>query len=207
MPSSEQIVRFRSGDIELDGRIAVPGGAARACVVCHPHPLYGGDMHSAVVVAVTSELLTRGIATLRFDFRGAGSSGGSHGGGAAEVEDARAAVGELARRSGLERVAVAGYSFGAWIALRLAACDERILAVAAIAPPLEMLDLAFAHDLEVPVLAVAGERDTYCPRPAFGAFEAGLKRATIVTLDGADHFLAGREREVAGAVAAFVAAA
>src|SRR3982751_4605633 len=97
---SETSVRFRSGDVELAGRLAAPANATLGCVVCHPHPLYGGDMDSSFVVAVAHALAQAGIATLRFDFRGAGMSGGAHAGGIPEIEDARAAGEMLARSTG-----------------------------------------------------------------------------------------------------------
>ena len=199
----ETVIRFRAGDVELDGRLSLPPAATRACVVCHPHPLYGGDMHNPVVVATTDALRKAAVATLRFDFRGVGASTGSHGGGSAEVDDARAALDALADATGLPRIAIAGYSFGSIVALRLAASDNRVAAVAAIAPPLGMMDAAFAREIVAPLLAVAGDRDEYCPRSAFDEFTAAPGRSgTLVA--GADHFLGGREREVAAAVAGFV---
>ena len=224
--TSETSIRIRSGEIELDARIVVPTGATRACVVCHPHPLYGGDMHNPVVVAITRALGAAAVATLRFDFRGVGLSGGSHGGGTPEIDDARAAVDTLAAATGLAAVAIAGYSFGSLIALRLAASADdgaevsasnggaaavsrgpgatarvRIGAVAAVAPPLAMFDATFVTRIACPSLLLAGDRDAYCPRSDFEALAARLpERATTALVAGADHFFAGREREVADAV-------
>lgn len=201
--TSERSIRFRATDVELAGDSCLPTGATAACVVCHPHPLYGGDRDSSVVVAVARTLATRGLATLRFDFRGAGESGGAHGGGAPEVEDVRAAIETLKADSGVAGVAVAGYSFGAIVAMRLAAdADDpaRPAALVAIAPPLAMMDASFARDIRGPLLLVAGDRDTYCPRERLEDLAARC-RADVEILAGADHFFAGREAEVAEAVA------
>lgn len=201
----ETPIRFLAGDIELDGRISIPASATRACVVCHPHPLYGGDMHNGIVRAVVDTLRAAGVATLRFDFRGTGRSGGRHSGGSGEVADTRAAVEELASRSGLPRVTVAGYSFGALVALHAAVGDERIQRVVAIAPPLAMAGAAFATALSTPVTLVSGDRDEYCPASALDTLAASLPDARAVLLCGADHFLGGRETEVADLVAGALA--
>ncbi|MFN2377969.1 MAG: alpha/beta hydrolase [Candidatus Binatia bacterium] len=210
MNTDEVRIRFPSGDVELDGRLALPETCTRACVVCHPHPLYGGDMSNPVVVAVTRAMAGAGIATLRFDFRGVGESGGSHGGGAPEVEDARAAVDALRQATSLTNVAIAGYSFGSVIALRLAAenaaAAAKVAAVAAIAPPLVMFDAAgLAAGLRIPLLVMAGDRDTYCPRPDFESLRERLPAsAEAVVVPGADHFFSGREADVAAAVLGWI---
>lgn len=195
--SQERPIRFHAGDVELDGRIATPEGAIRACVVCHPHPLYGGDMNSSVVTAITRALAAAGVATLRFDFRGVGMSGGTHEGGQAEVEDARAAVATLAEATRLPSVAIAGYSFGSLIALQLAAVETGVSAVAAIAPPLSMSDASFACAIKAPILLMAGDRDSYCSPDKFHELAERLPDGTVArVLNGADHFFAGRESEI-----------
>lgn len=157
-------------------------------------------MNNPVVVAITQAFAAAGVATLRFDFRGVGRSGGLHGGGAPEVEDARAAVAALAAATGIADVAIAGYSFGSWIALRLAA-SAGAAAVAAVAPPLVMFDASFVAELACPSLLLAGDRDAYCPKPDLESLGSRLpERATTRVLAGADHFFGGREREVANAV-------
>ena len=87
-------------DIVLEGRLAVPADARAGVVICHPHPLYGGDMDNPVVVRVQEVCAELGLATLRFNFRGVGGSGGAHGGGVAEQDDARIALDVLAQATG-----------------------------------------------------------------------------------------------------------
>lgn len=91
------------------------------------------------------------------------------------------------------------------MALRLAAADNSPFAVAAVAPPLAMVDTGDIGSLAMPLLVVAGDRDSYCPRADVDAFAASRPGTRVGLLAGADHFLVGREAEVGAAVAAFVA--
>ena len=197
----ETAIRFKIEDIELEGRLAVPASVRAGCVVCHPHPLYGGDMESGVVVAIVRALNEAGVATLRFNFRGVGQSTGSHGGGRPEIHDARAAVLALCQAADLPKAFLAGYSFGSVVALGLARQDESLAGIAAVAPPLSMFDCSFAAELTPPVFLVAGDRDNYCPAADFQRLAAKLPpTARAVTLPNADHFFAGRETEIGAVV-------
>src|SRR5262245_3840133 len=102
------------GQPSLEARVRDAPDAARAVVLCHPHPLYGGTMHSAVVLALAKVLAEkRGrAAALRFNYRGVGASGGAYDEGRGEVEDARAALREIVRRAPRAKVTMCGYSFG-----------------------------------------------------------------------------------------------
>jgi alpha/beta superfamily hydrolase len=187
----------------LDGRVYVPPGAAGGAVLCHPHPEYGGDMDNPVVTAVARTLADAGRATLRFDFGGVGRSQGRYGGGDAEVGDVRAALAALAGRlpPGAP-LALVGYSFGAWVALR-AACDAAVGSVVAIAPPLAFFAWDFLAALPVAATFVVGDRDQYCPPDRLAAVRAAHRaRVAVRTVPGADHFLRGREDAVAAAVRA-----
>src|SRR5207249_1044048 len=106
----EQRVRFPSGAASLEGRLSIPAAAARAAVVCHPHPQYGGEMDNSIVIATAGALRRRGIATLRFNFRGVGRSEGRYGQGIGELEDAIAAVERLRDELPNVTIALGGYS-------------------------------------------------------------------------------------------------
>ena len=94
-------------------------------VVCHPHPLYGGTLNNKVVHRAASALHALGAAVLRFNFRGVGESAGSHDRGEGELDDARAAMRAARLRHPRARAWIAGFSFGSWIAARLAAEDRK----------------------------------------------------------------------------------
>jgi alpha/beta superfamily hydrolase len=132
---------FASGDLNLEGELTLPGSCSRGAVICHPHPQYGGDMDDPVVCAVARALQEAGHATLRFNFRGVGASTGRYGGGAGEGDDLRAAVRFLIERSGASRVTLAGYSFGAMIALQVGPDVPQVDQLIAVAPPLSFFGL------------------------------------------------------------------
>src|SRR5438093_5275897 len=108
---------------------------APGVVVCHPHPMYGGDMHNNVVDAVCETAVTEGIAALRFNFRGIGASEGRYDNGVGEQDDVRAALAYLRELPEVDsaRVALAGYSFGAAVALQ--AADHQLSAFIAASLP------------------------------------------------------------------------
>src|SRR5262245_51195760 len=110
-----------AGGIRLDGRLAGGPGARAGLVVWHPHPVYGGDMDSPVVVRTAEVGREAGVATLRFNYRGVGTSEGSYDNGVGEQEDIRAALNTLrAQLAPGAPLGLAGYSFGAWVSALVA---------------------------------------------------------------------------------------
>jgi alpha/beta superfamily hydrolase len=193
-----------AADLGLEALLAVPDTPKGGVVICHPHPLYGGDMDNPVVVRVQEVCSGLGLATLRFNFRGVGGSGGTHANGVGEQDDARAALEALARATGGAPTAIAGYSFGARIAA-LVACDApRIAGLALIAPPLGMYDFAGIEAVRAPTLMVAGTKDSYCPAPDFERLRARVPSATAVSIEGADHFFFGKLFPLGEAIARWV---
>lgn len=176
----------------LEARLALPEAPGAGLVICHPHPLYGGDMHNPVVVRVAETAQGAGVATLRFNFRGVGASGGVHGGGEGERDDVAAALVMLAGRLPAESpIGLAGYSFGAWVAARAAAAAPVLPALALVAPPLGMYDLDFLEGSPSHTLLVAGSRDQYCPVEALERLGKRLgSQAEII--EGAEHFFFGK---------------
>jgi len=172
-------------------------------VVLHPHPLYGGERHNNVTVGLAEGLARMGYAALRFDFRGAGESAGRHGGGEPEVADVAAAMAALPGWvPEVRRVAVVGYSFGAHVAA-LGAGRLDAAAIACVAPPVAMLECDGLTDFLGPLLLVAGDRDEFGPAPEVAAL-AESAGAELHRLVGGDHFLHGREAEVARLVVEFL---
>ena len=204
-------VTFPCGKLTLEGILHLPQGAAPfACVVvCHPHPLYGGDMENNVVLAVCHALCQNGIAAFRFNFRGAGRSEGSFGGGIDEREDVKAAISFVASKEEVDpqRIGLCGYSFGT-IPSFLGPLAGQVQAVTAISPPLSLSPLEGLEGYLKPKLLISGGEDDFTPRQAFEAFFERLpepkERQVII---GADHFWWGHEEEVGDRVSSFFAEA
>ncbi len=197
-------VSFRSGDLTLEGMIANPGGGAAAAVVCHPHPMYGGSMHNNVVDAVVVAMCEAGYATLRFNFRGVGSSEGEHDGGPGEVDDAVAAMAYLLAQPGVrkEGAVMAGYSFGAMVAVSAGYERAEIARIVAVALPLAMADARIPDGASKPVLLVSGDHDSYSPVAGLQALVVKIgDSARLEIVAGTDHFFGGGEAELSRVIA------
>jgi hypothetical protein len=112
----EENVTIRGPGVNLEGRF-LAGGTTGGALITHPHPLYGGSMDNNVVWTARQACAARGMATLRFNFRGVGRSTGAYGDGVAEAEDVVAALAFLKERAA-GPYWVIGYSFGAAVAAR-----------------------------------------------------------------------------------------
>lgn len=198
----EIALEIRSDRFTLEGALRIPDGAGpfATAVVCHPHPQYGGNMYNNVVMAATEGLLSRGIAALRFNFRGAAESA---------PDDVRAALRHVATLDDVDagRIGLAGYSFGAGAAATVA--DAAIPALALIALPTRSGRAgATLGEYRGPLLLMAGDQDDICDSGALETLAAGLS-ADIETkiVMGADHFWLGYEGELASVVGDFFARA
>ncbi|MDP2660415.1 MAG: prolyl oligopeptidase family serine peptidase [Dehalococcoidia bacterium] len=201
-------VSFTVDHLRLEGMLHLPPVTppVPAVVVCHPHPMYGGSMHNLVVAEVCRCLNEQGIAALRFNFRGTGGSQGTHTDGMQEPDDVKGALSYLEAQEVVDfgRLGVAGYSFGAYVALVAGVADGRAKALCGIAPPVSYLDMSFLKNSAKPKLFIVGSRDEITPLEPFLALLRQLPgENSHEVLDGTDHFLAGYEERVAERVASF----
>lgn len=178
-----------------------------AVVFAHPHPQYGGTMHTKAVYQGAKGLTRIGCAVLRFNFRGVGASGGTFAQGEGEKDDFRAALDFVAERYPGARLWAAGFSFGAWVALEVGAEDERVSALIGIAPPVATsvsgMDYKFPNTLAStkPKFFVQGVEDEVCPIQGMWAFYAQLQEPKELALvDGANHLFEGQTPEVGEAL-------
>ena len=190
-------VQLRTADgLTLEGELCVPDEAAAAAVLAHPHPLHGGNMRSIVIGALFDGLPAAGVAALRFNFRGVGQSEGAHDDGRGERLDVAAAIEALHEIvEGLPLV-LAGWSFGADIALTVD--DARHQGWFAVAPPLRHVGIdraAAATDTRPKLLAVP-EHDQFRAPGSAREVTDGWTNTRIEVVPGADHFLVGRTERV-----------
>ncbi|HEV8615843.1 MAG TPA: alpha/beta fold hydrolase [Methylomirabilota bacterium] len=191
----EQVATLAAPGVRLEARVAVPARTVGGVVICHPHPLYGGDMDNHIVVVVAVACQAAGLATLRFNFRGVGGSSGIHDEGRGEQADAVAALDHLATRlpPGAP-LALAGYSFGAVVATAVTANGRELAGLALVAPPLAFPgreELRPSAPRRGPLLVVAGGADAYCPADALDRLARRVPGAAVRIIEGADHFFAG----------------
>lgn len=187
-----EIVHFSTfDDVVLAGDLSRPESGARAAVVvCHPHPLYGGDRHNNVVRALCAAAHSSDCVTLAFDFRGAGESSGEHDGHGAERIDVSAAVDFLEAIEPDLPVILAGYSFGAATILTL--MDHRIAAWIAVAPPVAMMSTSpIAGASHRPKFVAMPEHDQFTSIDAITETTSAWDNTVLEVIHGADHFLVG----------------
>ena len=200
---AEHAIREVPGAIgSLECLVDRPAGTPRAAVVfAHPLPIEGGTMHTKVVYQGAKALVRIGCEVLRFNFRGVGRSAGEWDKGQGELDDFRAAVDFMAaRHPGLE-IWAAGFSFGSYVALTAGAHDDRICALAGIAPPVDRYDYAEVKGSTKPKFIIHGAEDELIPLKKVREFYAQLHEPKeLVVIDRANHLFDGQTSEVGDAL-------
>jgi alpha/beta superfamily hydrolase len=185
----------------LEAIIEEPPDVRAAVVFAHPHPQFGGTMHTKVVYQGAKALARTGCAVLRFNFRGVGTSEGSWDEGRGEMDDFRSAVDFMRARHPLVPLWVAGMSFGAWIALTVGAEDNRVTTLIGVAPALSHFDFEKVRTSEKPKFFIQGEFDEICPLKEMYAFYSQCRDPKeLVVIDAADHLFDGKVLEVGDAI-------
>jgi alpha/beta superfamily hydrolase len=180
----------------------VPGTSY--AVICHPHPLFGGTMENKVVTTVARALRETGIPTLRFNFRGVGASGGVFDQGVGETADADAVASWGSEHWPGRTLVAAGFSFGGYVALRLAQLREsqqrepRLLIT--VAPAVQRFDSNWAVP-RCPWLVVQGDADDVVDPATVIDWVNGLDpKPQLLVMPGVGHLFHGRLQELRDAV-------
>jgi alpha/beta superfamily hydrolase len=195
------VIALGDGSLALEGIfLAGDGPDAGGVVIAAPHPLYGGSMESPVVNEIAYACGKAGLASLCFNWRGVGASGGEPSGETGEADaDYAAATLHLAETVSGPLVA-AGYSFGAAAALRVGAQHPRVRRLLLVSPPPPLLAVEALEGFHGDVLMLTGEHDGIAPPRALEDLAASLPRATLHVAADADHFFMAGLGEIARAV-------
>jgi hypothetical protein len=185
---------------QLEALLKEPAGAARgAVVVCHPHPLHGGTMHTKAVYRAAQAFNDAGLVALRFNFRGVGTSTGSHDEGVGERDDLREALDWLEAEYPDLPLLVGGFSFGSMVGLSVGADDERVVALLGLGLPVDMdrYDYSFLAEAKKPILVVQGENDEFGAGDTVAALLSELgAHIALVRIPGTDHYFTDRLDEL-----------
>ncbi len=192
-------VIFNGPEGRLEGRYQhskKPNGPI--ALVLHPHPLHGGTMNNKVTYALYQTFVKRGFSVLRFNFRGVGRSQGQFDSGIGEMSDAAAALDWMQTHNpNASTCWIAGFSFGAWIAMQLMMRRPEIGGFISLAPPADEYDFTFLAPCPASGQIIHGDRDEIVPREAVDKLAQKLSSQKNIVIDynvidEADHFFSNR---------------
>jgi len=180
---------------------------AGTVVVCHPHPQHGGTMHNKVAHTLARAFVRMGFAALRFNFRGTEKSDGRFNNGVGELDDALAAIAWMRAKQPGVPFWLAGFSFGAAIAVR-AAVEESVDGLISVAPAVSRFASGLPSQPECPWLIVQGDEDELVGVDETIEWVNSLSPGPeLLILSGAEHFFHGRLIDLRKAVTEFVTSA
>jgi alpha/beta superfamily hydrolase len=186
--------------------VGVTDPEADGAVIAPPHPLHGGSMDSPVLNELAHACDLAGIASLRFNWRGVGASGGRASGESGDADaDYGAALEQIAETVPGSLVAC-GYSFGAATAVRCAAAEPRVTRLVLVAPPPALLDADALLAFGGRTLVLTGEHDALAPMDALVTLAAEHQRIEVVAVPEADHFFVSGLAEIGRRAARFLGA-
>jgi len=191
------------GRLEAAMRTSSP--ARGAAVLAHPHPLHGGSLHNPVIFHAERGLNRAGLTTLRFNFRGVGTSEGEHDDRRGEVDDLAAAVTWMRGIEPDAPLILVGYSFGAWCAIRHAVDNGKVSAIVAIGLPVTQYAFTEVEGLGCPLAVVQGSADELGDASQVRGFLDRVKpEAHLRVIEGTTHLFPGRTTDAAEQVVELV---
>ncbi len=139
---------------------------APIALVFAPDPRFGGTMNNRVVLGLHRAFQNAGFSALRINYRCVGRSQGVQtDDGSGEISDATTATAYLqAQRPRARECWVAGYSFGAWVALQLIMRRPELVGFVVVSPPVNLYDFTFLSPCPTSGLIVTGRADKTVPK-------------------------------------------
>ena len=194
MNRNEEVI-FIDGPVgAIETLVENPGAPRGIALVCHPHPLFGGANTNKVTHALARTFTRMDYVALRPNFRGVGGSAGKHDEGRGETEDMLAVLAEARRRFGDLPVALAGFSFGAYVQTRVAQAlaeaghpAQRLVLVGTAAGHVEGARKYETRAVASDTIVIHGARDDTVPLANVLSWAEPLELPVIV-VPGADHF-------------------
>ncbi len=188
-------VIFNGPEGRLEGRY-YPSKKTNAplALLLHPHPQHGGTMKNKVVYNLYQVFTKYGFSTLRFNFRGVGRSQGSFDNGLGELSDAATALDWMqSQNPNTSGCWIAGFSFGAWVAMQLMMRRPEIEGFISIAPPASLYDFSFLAPCPASGLIIHGDKDNIIPHTSAEKLAQKLQKQKNITIEystieGSDHF-------------------
>lgn len=188
----QEMITGPAGELELLMTPPATADPAYVGICCHPHPLQSGTMHNKVVTTTAKAFQRFGFPTLRFNFRGVGNSAGAFADAIGESDDLLAVIAFAKAQYPTAALCLAGFSFGSYVAARVANTVHPALLVS-VAPPVNHYDFGALTQLHCPWLVVQGDQDEVVPYAEVAAFAAHPPAPmTFVTLPNVGHFFHGQ---------------
>lgn len=170
----------------------------RVGIICHPHPLHQGTMNNKVVTTAAKAMQKNDFPVIRFNYRGVGKSAGSYGDTIGESEDLLSVCTWVRRVLPHAQVVLAGFSFGAYISLKVA-CEQMPLSLLAIAPaiPHQSEYSELAKQIVCPYWVIIGDQDELVPVEAVINWHQCIQAPTqLIVMPNASHFFHGQLMEL-----------
>ena len=193
-----------AGQLEAMLELPVEQDSVGNAVICHPHPQHGGTMHNKVAHTLARAFMRLGFAALRFNFRGTERSEGEYDDGNGELDDALAAIAWMRERDPETPMWLAGFSFGAAIAVK-AAVATQVDGLVSVAPAISRFASGLDAQPQCPWLIAQGDQDELVDVEETVEWVDGLAPGPeLLIIPGGEHFFHGRLMELREAVSEFV---
>jgi len=163
-------------------------------LILHPDPSRGGTMNTKIIFRLYKLFVNKGFSAIRFNFRGVGKSEGLFDDGEGELSDAASVLDWLQRYNTNSKIVwVAGFSFGAWVAMQLLMRRPEINNFVSVSPPANTRDFSFLAPCPSSGLIIHGDKDTIASFDSTKILSEKLQKQKKVNIlfkniKGADHY-------------------